>query len=259
MPQQRDARSRDHVGSLEKGLAVLDALAARPRGLTLTETAQVVGLTRAGARRLLLTLVSTGHARQDGRLFVLTPRLLALARSWVEGVPLWEFALPHMRAVAGALNESCSAAVLADTDVVYVARVAGERIMSVGLHVGTRLPAWCTSMGRVLLGGLATQELAEAILRSRISANTPKTVTDPDEIMRLVAGSAEQGYALVDEELELGLMSIAVPIRERSGRIAGAINVSAQAARYRPEQFRDAALPLLRQAAGDIEAFFVVQ
>jgi IclR family pca regulon transcriptional regulator len=251
--------SRDHVGSLEKGLAVLDALAAHPRGLTLTETAEAVGLTRAGARRLLLTLVTTGHARQDGRLFMLTPRLLTLARSWLEGVPLWEFALPHMRAVAEALNESCSAAVLAGTDVVYVARVPGERIMLVALHVGTRLPAWCTSMGRVLLGGLPPVELAAALSASRLVANTPKTETNPDALAHLIAQAAQDGYALVDGELELGLMSIAVPIRDRSGRIAGAINVPAQSARYTPATLKAAALPLLRQAAADIEAFFLVQ
>jgi IclR family pca regulon transcriptional regulator len=256
---QQDGRSRDHVGSLVKGLAVLDALAVNPRGLTLTETADVVGLTRAGARRLLLTLVETGHARQEGRSFLLTPHLLSMARSWLHGVPLWEFALPHMRAVAAALNESCSAAVLADSDVVYVARVPGERIMSVALHVGTRLPAWCTSMGRVLLGGMAPADLPGVLARSRIRANTPKTVTDPHEIVRLVASAAEQGYALVDEELELGLMSIAVPIRDRSGRIVGAINVPAQAQRYTPEALKAAALPMLRKAAADIEAFFLVQ
>lgn len=252
-------RPRDLVGSLEKGLAVLDVLAANPRGLTLTATAEATGLTRAGARRLLLTLVATGHARQEGRLFMLTPRLLATARAWVDGTPLWHYALPHMRAVAGALNESCSAAVLADTDVVYVARVAGERIMSVGLHVGTRLPAWCTSMGRVLLGGLPPHELAGVLSRSALTRNTPKTVTDPDALAHIVSEAARNGYALVDEELELGLMSIAVPVRERSGRIAAAINLSAQSARYTPDALRDAALPRLKAAAGAIEAFFVVQ
>lgn len=251
--------SRDHVGSLEKGLAVLDALAARPQGLTLTETAAAVGLTRAGARRLLLTMVATGHVRQDGRVFLLTPRLLAMARTWIQGVPLWEFALPHMRAVAGTLNESCSAAVLADTDVVYVARVAGERIMSVGLHVGTRLPAWCTAMGRILLGGLPPTELAAVLDRSVIVANTPKTITDRSRLALMIGEAAERGFAVVDEELELGLISVAVPVRERSGRIAGAINVSAQAARYAPERLVEAALPRLRVAAERIEAFFVVQ
>ncbi|MBX3530449.1 MAG: helix-turn-helix domain-containing protein [Rhizobiaceae bacterium] len=252
-------RRTDHVGSLEKGLAVLDALAAHPRGLTLTDTAEAVGLTRAGARRLLLTLVATGHARQEGRLFLLTPRLLTLARSWLTGVPLWEFALPHMRAVAEALNESCSAAVLADTDVVYVARVPGERIMSVSLHVGTRLPAWCTSMGRVLLGGLAPADLPGVLSRSKLVQNTPKTQTDPAALMRAIADAARDGYALVDEELEMGLMSIAVPIRERSGRIVGAINVPAQSARYTPAKLKAAALPVLRKATADIEAFFLVQ
>ncbi len=257
--RSRDPRSRDHVGSLEKGLAVLDALASRPAGMTLTDTAEAVGLTRAGARRLLLTMVATGHVRQDGRLFLLTPRLLTLARAWLEGVPLWEFALPHMREAAAALNESCSAAVLAGTDVVYVARVPGERIMSVALHVGTRLPAWCTSMGRVLLGGLPPVDLADTLSRSRIVANTPKTVTDPDALAGLIAEAAREGYALVDGELELGLTSIAVPIRERSGRIVGAINVPAQSARYTPARLKAAALPVLREAARRIETFFTVQ
>ena len=136
--------------------------------MTLTEMAAAAGLTRAGARRLLLTLVAAGYAAQDGRRFALTPRLLGLARQWLDGTPLWSFAEPHMRVVAGELKESCSAAVLSDEDVVYVARVPGERIMSVALHVGTRLPAWCTSMGRVLLSGLGDDQLAAFLDRAAI-------------------------------------------------------------------------------------------
>ncbi len=251
--------SREHVGSLVKGLAVIDVLAANPKGLTLTEVGERAELTRAGARRLLLTLVGTGHARQDGRLFLLTPRLLTLARSWLEGVPLWDFALPYMREVAESLKESCSAAVLAETDVVYVARVPGERIMSVALHVGTRLPAWCTSIGRVLLAGLSLEDRAERLSRSQIVANTPKTITDRAALLDAVQAAAREGYALVDGELELGLMSIAVPIRDRAGRVVGAINVPAQSARYTPAELRDKALPLLRKAAASVEEFFVVQ
>mgnify|MGYP001338030110 CR=1 FL=1 len=141
---------RDRVGALEKGLGVMEILATHPDGMTLTEMAEAAGLTRAGARRFLLTLVASGYALQDGRTFRLSPRLLSIARSWIGGASLWTFAEPFMREVSQALNESCSAAVLSDLDVVYVARVGSTRILSVALHVGTRLPAWCPSMGRGL-------------------------------------------------------------------------------------------------------------
>ena len=155
---EREA-GRDIVGSFARGLGVMEILAAHPAGLTLTEMAERAELTRAGARRFLLTMVAAGYAIQDGRKFVLSPRLISVARSWLSGSSLWTFAEPYMRAVSLALNESCSAAILVDEDVVYVARVAGRRIVSVGLHVGTRLPAHCTSMGRILLSGLPLAEL----------------------------------------------------------------------------------------------------
>ena len=170
--------SRDLVGSLEKGLGVLEILAAHPRGMTLTEMADAAGLTRAGARRLLLTLVASGYARQDGRAFRLSPRLLALARTWVGNASLWSFAEPFMREVSQALNESCSAAVLSDQDVVYVARVGSTRILSVALHVGTRLPAWCTSMGRVLAAGLPDAGIEAFVARADLQKLTPKSTVD---------------------------------------------------------------------------------
>ena len=136
-----EAVSRDHVGSLERGLAVMEILARHPSGMTLTELAEEAGLTRAGARRFLLTLVATGYATQDGRVFSLSPRLLTVARTWLGGGSLWSFAAPIMRAVATQLNEACSAAILSGHDVVYVARIPGRRILSVSLDVGTRLPA----------------------------------------------------------------------------------------------------------------------
>ena len=250
---------RDHVGSLEKGLGVLDILAARPWGLTLSEVADAAGLTRAGARRLLLTLTATGHVRQDGRKFTLSPKLLALARTWLNGVSLWDFALPYMRDVAEALDEACSAAILADTDVVYMARVPGERILSVALNVGTRLPVYCTSMGRVLMAGLPPAERAALLARSDLRRLTPKTVTDAATLDALAVEAGRDGYALVDEELELGLRSIAVPIRGAGGRVVAAINVPAQSARLAPDALRDAALPHLRKAAAAIETYFVMQ
>jgi IclR family transcriptional regulator, pca regulon regulatory protein len=250
---------RDHVGSLAKGLGVLEILAAHPSGLTLSEVAERAGLTRAGARRLLLTLGTSGYAEQEGRRFQLTPRLLAQSRTWLEGSSLWNFAAPFMREVSATLKESCSAAVLADEDVVYVARVPGERIISVALHVGTRLPAYCTSMGRVLLAGLSPEARAALLERAAITAKTAKTVTDPGALAEVIEQTGRDGYSLVDEELEIGLRSIAVPIRDRSGATVAAINVSTQSARYSCAEMKRTILPLLSGAACQIEAYFVVQ
>jgi IclR family pca regulon transcriptional regulator len=257
MPDRSD--SSDLVGSLQKGLDVMSILAAQPDGMTLTEMASAAGLTRAGARRLLLTLVASGYAAQDGRRFALTPRLLGLARQWLDGTSLWSFAEPHMRVVAERLKESCSAAVLSDEEIVYVARVPGQRIMSVALHVGTRLPAWCTSMGRVLLSGLDDDRLAAFLDRATIGRLTEKTVTDRVMLRGLISDAAIQGFAVVDEELEIGLRSIAVPIRNRAGRIVAAINVSTQSGRFTVAAMKREILPLLKSAASGIEAFFVVQ
>lgn len=251
--------ARDHVGSLERGLAVMETLAANPAGLTLSETAEKAGLTRAGARRFLLTLVAAGYAVQEGRRFLLSSRLISVARTWLSGSSLWTFAEPFMREVSSTLNESCSAAILADEDVVYMARVAGRRIVSVALHVGTRLPAYCTSMGRVLLSGLSEQDLSALLARATIRENTPKTVTDRDRLAELVRQARAEGFAIVDEELELGLRSIAVPVRDRSGAIVAAINVSTQSARFTVKEMEAEILPHLRRATTSIEDYFVVQ
>lgn len=251
--------ARDHVGSLSRGLSVMEILAAHPAGLTLTETAERAGLTRAGARRFLLTLVASGYAMQEGRIFRLSPRLITLARAWLAGSSLWTYAEPFMREVSAALNESCSAAVLADEDVVYVARIAGARIVSVGLHVGTRLPALWTSMGRVLLSDLSAVELDRFLSRAKLSANTEHSATDRETLARSVARAHSDGYAIVDQELEIGLRSLAVPIRDRERRIVAAINVSTQSARTSVTQMKREFLPRLQRAAASIENYFVVQ
>jgi IclR family pca regulon transcriptional regulator len=251
-----ETHSRDHVGSLERGLHVMDILARHPAGMTLSDMATQAGLTRAGARRFLLTLTATGYAIQNGRTFMLSPRLLSMARTWLQGASLWTYAEPIMREVASAFDESCSAAVLSGEDVVYVARVPGRRILSVSLTVGTRLPAWCTSMGRVLLSDLPKDELAEFLARARIERRTPKTVTSRKQLAALIAGVREKGFAIVDEELEIGLRSIAVPVRDRSGRVVAAINVPTQSARFSAAEMERLMLPRLRKAAAAIEAFF---
>lgn len=258
-PVAEPQANRDQVGSLTRGLAVMEILAGHPSGLTLTEMAEEAGLTRAGARRFLLTLVASGYAVQDGRKFKLTSRLIATARTWLSGSTLWAYAEPFMRDVSHTLNESCSAAVLADEDVVYVARVAGQRILSVALHVGTRLPAICTAMGRVLLAGLSPVELERFLARAHIEARTPKTITDRRQLAAIIATVRDTGYATMDEELELGLRSIAVPIHDRSGQIVAAINVSTQSARFSVSGMEQQLLPHLRAAAAAIEDYFVVQ
>jgi len=254
-----EGHSRDHVTSLERGLGVMEILAANPAGLTLTEMADKAGLTRAGARRFLLTLVATGYATQSGRRFLLSPRLISLARTWLGGSSLWAYAEPFMREVSAALSESCSAAILSGEHVVYVARVPGRHILSVALHVGTRLPAYCTSMGRILLSGLSPEALDAFLAKAEIRANSPKTITDRAELARAIATARQKGFASVDEELELGLRSIAVPIRDRSGAIVAAINVSTQSARFSVKEMEREILPHLKRAAAGIEDFFVVQ
>lgn len=250
---------RDRVGALEKGLGVMEILATHSAGMTLSEMAEQADLTRAGARRFLLTLVASGYAVQDGRIFRLSPRLLTVARIWVGGASLWSFAEPFMRDVSESLNESCSAAVLSDLDVVYVARVGSTRILSVALHVGTRLPAWCTSMGRVLAAGLPDAEIDAFARRAEPRPLTPKSLKDPAALAAAIRQARADGFALVDEELELGLRSIAVPVRDRSGRTVAAINVSTQAARFSATEMRREILPLLLKAAAGIEDYFVVQ
>jgi IclR family transcriptional regulator, pca regulon regulatory protein len=246
---------RDRVGSLDKGLAVMEILALHPAGMTLTAMAEEAGLTRAGARRFLLTLCASGYATQSGRLFSLSPKLLGVARTWLQGAPLWTHADPFMRAVASELNESCSAAVLSGADVVYVARVPGRRILSVALTVGTRLPAWCTSMGRVLLSDLPPDELKRFLDSATIERRTPKSIIDRQELAGRIGEASRDGFAIVDEELEIGLRSIAVPVRDRMGRIIAAINVSTQSARFSSDDMRREILPKLTEAARKIEAF----
>ena len=259
LTESTETPHRDHVGSLARGLLVLEILAAHPQGLTLTETAEKARLTRAGARRFLLTLTAAGYAVQEGRRFRLSTKLIALSRAWLSGATLWSFAEPFMRGVSKELGESCSAAVLADEDVVYVARVAGMRILSVGLHVGTRLPAYCTSMGRVLLSGLGRDRLRAFLRRARIEPRTPHTIVDPAALEDVIVKAGADGYAIVDQELEIGLRSIAVPIREPDGRTVAAINVSTQSARTDLETMRESYLPPLMRAAANIENYFVVQ
>jgi IclR family pca regulon transcriptional regulator len=244
--------SDSYLQSFARGLSVITAFGPQCPQMTLSEVAARTGLTRAGARRVLLTLEHLGYVAVDDRRFSLTPRILDLGYAYLSATPLWNLALPYMEAVAEATRESCSVSVLDGGEVVYILRLSTHKVMSVNLAVGSRLPAWVTSMGRVLLSGLDDAALDKILRASERTAYTPHTVTDLDELKRIIAQTREQGYACVAQELELGLQSAAVPIVDRGGRIIGAMNVSGHASRFTPEQMLAAFLPPLRHAAGQI-------
>lgn len=244
---------RAFVQSLERGLAVIRAFDRTRPQLTLSDVARHTGLTRAAARRFLLTLVELGYVRTDGRLFSLRPRVLELGYAYLSSMTLPDVAVPHMEALAAAVRESCSLSVLDGEDVVYVARVPNERIMTVAISVGTRFPAYATSMGRVLLAALPTAAREEYLRTAALLPLTPYTVTDPDRLRDVLAEAAETGHSLVDQELEEGLRSIAVPIRDRDGQVTAAMNISASARRSTPRAILADLLPPLLTTAREVE------
>lgn len=249
-----DGRPPEFVRSLDRGLAVIRAFCAETPSLTLSDVARATGLTRAAARRFLLTLESLGYVGSDGRQFHLRPKVLELGYAYLSSLTFEEVALEHMRELVEEVHESSSASVLDGTEIVYVARVPAKRIMSIGINVGTRLPAFCTSMGRVLLAALPDAALDDHFRSAALEARTSRTVTDEGRLRRILADVRSQGWAMVDQELEDGVRSVAVPIRGTGGTVLAAMNISAHAARVRLEVLRKTYLPLLQGAARRIEA-----
>jgi IclR family pca regulon transcriptional regulator len=249
-----EIESPDFVASLARGLAVIRAFGHDAHAMTLTEVARRTGLSRATARRFLLTLSTLGYARsEDGKHFRLTPKVLDLGYAYLSSLDLIEVAQPAMEQVAAETQESCSVAVLDGHDVVYVARVPTKRIMRVNLSVGTRLPAHATSLGRVLLADLPEAVLDAFLAEGPLARFTDRTVTDAAELKRRLAEVRRQGYAVVDQELEEGLRSISVPLRGRGGAIA-ALNVSSHASRVSNQELVRRFLPAMRAAAAAIAA-----
>jgi IclR family pca regulon transcriptional regulator len=252
------ARDSDFVQSLDRGLAVIRAFGPDRERLSLSDVAREAGLTRAAARRFLLTLVKLGYVRSDGREFSLRPKVLELGYAYLSGLALPEVAQPHLEALSEKMHESSSVSVLDGHNIVYVARVATKRIMTVAISVGTRFPAYAASMGRVLLAGLSPEELDKYLADATFEALTERTVTNPDQLREIVREVGRQGYAIVDQELEDGLRAIAVPIRDASGAVTAAINVSTHANRRTPDAMRIQILPdLLKTAsliASDLKA-----
>jgi IclR family pca regulon transcriptional regulator len=245
-------RDGSFVQSLERGLVVIRALSA-PEPQTLSDVARTTGLSRAAARRFLLTLEQLGYVRQAGGRFALTAQVLELGYSYLSSLTLPEVAQPHLERLVEQVHESSSVSVLDGDEVVYVARVPTRRIMTVAISVGTRFPAYATSMGRVLLAGLPPGERAAVLDRAELQAHTEATITERAELERQIEAVGGQGWALVDQELEAGLRSIAAPVRDASGRVVAAVNLSAHASRASVADLQEVLLPPLLETATAIE------
>lgn len=242
----------DFVLSLARGLAVIEAFQDRPEGVTVADVAARTGLSRAAVRRLLITLERLGYAGHSGPIFRLSSRVLRLGFSFLSSHSLSALALPILEEIAAALHESSSLSVLEGGEIVYLARAATQRVMSVGLSVGSRLPAYCTSMGRVLLAALPDAELAAYLKAVALERRTPRTLASRKGLAAELRRVRQQGYALVDEELELGLRSLAVPVATRAGRVVAAMNTGVHASRATPQQMLRRFLPILREGADSL-------
>jgi IclR family pca regulon transcriptional regulator len=252
LTRRSPAPGDSYVQSFARGLEVIRSFSAQSPRQTLSEVAGRTGLTRAGARRILLTLQTLGYVESDGKLFRLTARMLDLGFAYLSSLPIWNLAEPVMEALVDEVKESCSAAVLDGTDIVYVLRVPTHKIMSISLGVGSRLPAYCTSMGRMLLSALPTDEMMQVLQASERAARTRYTVTDVNELAAKIAQVRKQGWSLVNQELEEGLVSMAAPITDRAGQTVAALNISGQANRSSAKLMQETMLPQLLEAARTI-------
>ena len=241
----------DHLQSLERGLRLLTVFSPDHPTLTVSEAARLAGVTRPTARRILLTLEALGYVRRDGDAFVLSPRVLDIGYRYLSSLKLNDIAEPYMEQLVERVHESSSVGVLDGEEIVYVARVPTKRIMTISLGLGSRLPAYCTSLGRVLLAAFPPDELAAYFERTAIVAHTNRTVTDERRLRAILDEVQEQGWALVDQELELGVRSMAAPLRDRRCTVA-ALNVSAHAGRVSLQTMRREFLPALLETTTKI-------
>jgi IclR family transcriptional regulator, pca regulon regulatory protein len=247
----------DFVLSLARGLRVIEAFEGHTSGRSVADVARLTGLSRAAVRRSLKTLQVLGYAESSGPIYRLTTRVLRLGFSYLSSASLPTLAEPLLERITEAVHESSSLSVLEGDEIVYIARSASKRIMSVGLSVGSRLPAFCTSMGRVLLAAMSDEHLSSYLKNAQVRALTPKTIIEKRLLREIVIRIRTDGFAITDEELELGLRSIAVPVRTRNGRVVAAMNIGVHAARVSAAEMIHRFLPILQekaQALGEVLA-----
>jgi IclR family pca regulon transcriptional regulator len=246
---ERYAGDPNFVLSLARGLRVIESFAGHTEGMTVGEVSQEAGLSRAAARRLLLTLEMLGYAENSRRNYRLKTRVLKLGFSYLSSTSLVAAAQPVLERITESLHESASMSVLDGEQITYVARSPARRVMSIGLSVGSRLPAYCTSMGRVLLAGLPEAELVTYLEHLKPKVHTPKTVVSKQRLRKAILQAGKDGYACIDEELELGLRAIAVPVLTRQNRVVAAINIGAHVSRVERKEMICRFLPVLQKSA----------
>lgn len=251
-PTAGKIRSRDQITALARGLAVIRAFSGHDEHMTLAEIAKIVDLPRATVRRCLLTLEALGYVEMRGKFFRLAPQVLTLAQAYLSSSLLPRVALPFLERLSEALGESCSASVLHGDQIIYVARSTRKRLGSLHRDVGTHLPAYCTSMGRVLLAYLPADELDAYFRYAALKPFTRFTITDEKALREVLAEIRRREFCVIDQEMELDLRGIAVPLRNASGRVVAALNASTQASRTSKKQMTDTFLPALRGAATEM-------
>jgi IclR family transcriptional regulator, pca regulon regulatory protein len=252
-----EERATDFVESLDRGLRLLQKFGTTSGAMTLSDLARAAGLPRATARRILFTLERAGFVATDGKLFTLTPHVLTLAASYLRSSQVVTVLQPVLDRIATSAQEISSLAVLNGEDVVFIARGSPARVFSAGLDIGYRLPAFCTSVGRIMLGQLDDAELASLLSAMRREPMTPHTATDPAALLATIIADRAQGYSLVDREAEPGFRSISVPIRRYDGTIIAAINMGAHVDRVSTGEMIDRFLPLLREGAESVKSMLL--
>jgi IclR family pca regulon transcriptional regulator len=252
-----DEDARDYVTALARGLSVMKAFSDQAERLTLSDVARIVDLPRASVRRALFTLEALGYVESSGRYFSLTPRVLTLAQAYLSSSPVPRVAQSFLEKVSEALGESCSLSILHDNEVIYIARSARKRLGSLHRDVGTHLPAHCTSMGRVLLAALPEAELENFLARATLTPFTRFTITDKSSLREALEKTRRNLYSLVDQELEMDLRSLAIPVRNAAGRTIAAMNVSARASLKSKKQMLDEFLPVMREAADHMRPLLI--
>lgn len=252
MNDNTNAPVSDRAQSLYKGLLVLQSFSEHKRGMTLSEVASAVGINRATTRRFLLTLLDLGYVETDGKYYRLTPRVMTLGYSYLSSQPWWQLAKPIVEELSLSLEESCSVGVLSGEQLIFVARVQGPRLVATNLVPGRTVPVHATAIGRVLLAELTETELDRFMARSPLIKLTERTVADPQALKDDLRHVRRRGYAILDQELEVGLRAVAVPIRDRTGRAVAGLGVSTQAQRRSIEQIEHEVLPRLTSGVARI-------
>lgn len=250
-------KGRDMMGGLAKGLSIIEAFSAERPRLSISEAADIAELDRATARRCLLTLAELGYAAYDGKFFTVTPKVLRLGTACLATMPLPRIVQPFLDQMSEDIGQSTSVSILDDTEIVYVARAAQRRVMSIALMPGSRLPAYCTSMGRVLLSSLTVEDRRGLLERSAITARTPMTLTDIDALLAEIEETAARGHAMIDQEVEVGLRSLAVPLRNVRGKTVAALNVGVAASAGSMQELVERYLPALTAVQMELKGLLV--